>query len=76
MAGHGELGAPIGPDGTSYGGDLGLATVAVHRLGLAASFSAEIDPNTLAARTRLADGLWDLYLYFGVRAWGCGVASR
>ena len=28
--------------------------------------SAEIDPNTLAAGTRLADGLWDLYMHFGV----------
>ena len=39
---------------------------AIHRMGLAASFSAEIDPNTLAAGARLADGLWDLYVHFGV----------
>ncbi len=45
---------------------------AVHRMGLAASFSAEIDPNTLAAGARLADGLWDLYLHFGV----LGLAMR
>jgi glycosyltransferase involved in cell wall biosynthesis len=44
----------------------------VHRMGLAASFSAEIDPNTFAAGARLADGLWDLYLHFGV----LGVAMR
>ncbi|HET9779883.1 MAG TPA: glycosyltransferase family 2 protein [Propionibacteriaceae bacterium] len=39
---------------------------AIQRMGLAASFSADIDPNTLAAGTRLADGLWDLYVHFGV----------
>jgi poly(ribitol-phosphate) beta-N-acetylglucosaminyltransferase len=44
----------------------------VHRMGLAASFSAEIDPNTLAAGARLADGLWDLYLHYGV----LGLAMR
>jgi hypothetical protein len=38
----------------------------IHRMGLAASFSADIDPNTLAAGARLADGLWDLYVHFGV----------
>jgi poly(ribitol-phosphate) beta-N-acetylglucosaminyltransferase len=38
----------------------------IHRMGLAASFSADIDPNTLAAGARLADGLWDLYVQFGV----------
>jgi glycosyltransferase involved in cell wall biosynthesis len=45
---------------------------AVHRMGLATSFSAEIDPNTLAAGARLADGLWDLYLHYGV----LGLAMR
>jgi poly(ribitol-phosphate) beta-N-acetylglucosaminyltransferase len=45
---------------------------AIHRMGLAASFSAEIDPNTLAAGARLADGVWDLYVHFGV----LGVAMR
>src|SRR5687768_6932504 len=45
---------------------------AIHRMGLAASFSAEIDPNTLAAGARLADGVWDLYVHFGV----LGVATR
>ena len=44
----------------------------VHRMGLAAAFSAEIDPNTLAAGARLADGLWDLNLHFGI----LGVAMR
>jgi glycosyltransferase involved in cell wall biosynthesis len=44
----------------------------VHRMGLATSFSAEIDPNTLAAGARLADGLWDLYLHYGV----LGLAMR
>jgi hypothetical protein len=38
----------------------------IHRMGLAASFSADIDPNTLAAGARLADGLWDLFVHFGV----------
>jgi hypothetical protein len=47
-----------------------LATV--HRIGLATSFSAEIDPNTLAAGARLADGLWDLHLHYGV----LGLAMR
>jgi poly(ribitol-phosphate) beta-N-acetylglucosaminyltransferase len=45
---------------------------AIHRMGLAASFSAEIDPNTLAAGARLADGVWDLYVHFGA----LGVAMR
>jgi hypothetical protein len=55
-------------------GETWAVPVAVHRLGLAASFSAEIDPNTLAAGTRLADGLWDLYLHFGVM--GLGMRRR
>jgi glycosyltransferase involved in cell wall biosynthesis len=46
--------------------------VVIHRMGLAASFSAEIDPNNLAAGARLADGVWDLYVHFGV----LGVAMR
>jgi glycosyltransferase involved in cell wall biosynthesis len=46
----------------------------VHRVGLAAFFSAEIDPNTLAAGTRLADGLWDLNVHFGVM--GLGMRRR
>jgi poly(ribitol-phosphate) beta-N-acetylglucosaminyltransferase len=44
----------------------------VHRMGLATSFSAEIDPNSLAAGARLADGLRDLYLHYGV----LGLAMR
>jgi hypothetical protein len=44
----------------------------LHRMGLAASFSAAIDPNTLAAGARLADGLWDLNVQFGV----LGLADR
>jgi hypothetical protein len=35
-------------------------------MGLAASFSAEIDPNTLAAGARVADGIWDLYVHFSL----------
>jgi hypothetical protein len=46
----------------------------VRRMGLAVSFWAEIDPNTLAAGTRLADGLWDLHAYFGVM--GLGMRRR
>jgi poly(ribitol-phosphate) beta-N-acetylglucosaminyltransferase len=46
----------------------------VHRMGLVVSFSADIDPNTLAAGTRLADGLWDLNVYFGVM--GLGMRRR
>jgi poly(ribitol-phosphate) beta-N-acetylglucosaminyltransferase len=38
----------------------------VHRMGLAAAFSAAIDPNTIAAGARLSDGLWDLNVHFGV----------
>jgi hypothetical protein len=53
-------------------GETWPVTAAIHRMGLAASFSAEIDPNTLAAGARLADGLWDLYIHFGV----FGVAIR
>ena len=55
-------------------GETWAVPVAVHRLGLAASFSAEIDPNTLAAGARLADGLWDLNLHFGVL--GLGMRRR
>jgi poly(ribitol-phosphate) beta-N-acetylglucosaminyltransferase len=46
----------------------------VHRMGLAVLFMAEIDPNTLAGGTRLADGLWDLNAYFGVM--GLGMRRR
>jgi glycosyltransferase involved in cell wall biosynthesis len=46
----------------------------VHRMGLVVSFSAEIDPNTLAAGRRLADGLWDLNVHFGVM--GLGMRRR
>jgi poly(ribitol-phosphate) beta-N-acetylglucosaminyltransferase len=53
-------------------GETWPVTAAIHRMGLAASFSAEIDPNTLASGARLADGLWDLYIHFGV----FGVAIR
>jgi hypothetical protein len=38
----------------------------VHRMGLAAAFSAAIDPNTIGAGARLSDGLWDLNVHFGV----------
>jgi glycosyltransferase involved in cell wall biosynthesis len=53
-------------------GETWPVAAAIHRMGLAASFSAEIDPNTLAAGARLVDGLWDLYLHFGV----LGLARR
>jgi hypothetical protein len=53
-------------------GETWPVAAAIHRMGLAASFSADIDPNTLAAGARLADGLWDLYIHFGV----FGVAMR
>jgi poly(ribitol-phosphate) beta-N-acetylglucosaminyltransferase len=53
-------------------GETWPVSATIHRMGLAASFSAEIDPNTLAAGARLADGLWDLYLHFGV----LGLAMR
>jgi hypothetical protein len=46
----------------------------VHRMGLAAAFSAAIDPNTVAAGTRLSDGLWDLNVHFGVM--GLGLRRR
>jgi glycosyltransferase involved in cell wall biosynthesis len=55
-------------------GETWPVAAAIHRMGLAASFSAEIDPNTLAAGARLADGLWDLYIYFGVL--GVGMRRR
>jgi hypothetical protein len=53
-------------------GETWPVSATVHRMGLATSFSAEIDPNTLAAGVRLADGLWDLYLHYGV----LGLAMR
>jgi poly(ribitol-phosphate) beta-N-acetylglucosaminyltransferase len=46
----------------------------VHRMGLAAAFSAAIDPNTVAAGARLPDGLWDLNVHFGVM--GLGMRRR
>jgi poly(ribitol-phosphate) beta-N-acetylglucosaminyltransferase len=46
----------------------------VHRMGLAAAFSAAIDPNTVAAAARLPDGLWDLNVHFGVM--GLGMRRR
>jgi glycosyltransferase involved in cell wall biosynthesis len=46
----------------------------VHRMGLAAAFTAAIDPNTIAAGTRLPDGLWDLNVHFGVM--GLGMRHR
>ena len=51
-------------------GEIWAVPAAVHRMGLAASFTAEIDPNTLAAGRRLADGLWDVNVYFGVMGLG------
>jgi hypothetical protein len=46
--------------------------VTIHPLGLAAAFSTDIDPRTIAAGNRLEDGLWDLYVHFGV----LGLAMR
>jgi glycosyltransferase involved in cell wall biosynthesis len=46
----------------------------LHRTGLAAAFTATIDPNTLAAGARLPDGLWDLHVHFGVM--GLGMRRR
>jgi glycosyltransferase involved in cell wall biosynthesis len=46
----------------------------LHRMGLAAAFSAAIDPNTHAAGARLPDGLWDLHVHFGVM--GLGMRRR
>jgi poly(ribitol-phosphate) beta-N-acetylglucosaminyltransferase len=46
----------------------------VHRMGLTATFTAEIDPNTIAGGARLSDGLWDLYVHFGVM--GLGMRRR
>jgi glycosyltransferase involved in cell wall biosynthesis len=43
-----------------------------HRMGLAAAFSAAIDPHSIAAGGRLPDGLWDLNVHFGVM----GLAMR
>jgi glycosyltransferase involved in cell wall biosynthesis len=51
-------------------GEIWAVPATVHRMGLAASFTAEIDPNTLAAGRRLADGLWDVNVYFGVMGLG------
>ena len=38
----------------------------VRRSGLTASFTADLDVHTLAAGERLAKGLWDLNVHFGV----------
>jgi glycosyltransferase involved in cell wall biosynthesis len=46
----------------------------VQRMGLVASFTAAIDPNTIAAGNRLNDGLWDVNVHFGVL--GLGMRRR
>lgn len=46
----------------------------VQRMGLVASFTAAIDPNTIAAGNRLHDGLWDVNVHFGVL--GLGMRRR
>jgi poly(ribitol-phosphate) beta-N-acetylglucosaminyltransferase len=51
-------------------GEIWAVPAAIHRMGLAASFTAAIDPNTLAAGDRLADGLWDLNVHFGIMGLG------
>lgn len=43
-------------------------------MGLVASFTAAIDPNTIAAGNRLHDGLWDVNVHFGVL--GLGMRRR
>jgi len=55
-------------------GETWAVPAAVHRMGLAASFTADIDPNTLAAGGRLVDGLWDVNVFFGVM--GLGMRHR
>jgi glycosyltransferase involved in cell wall biosynthesis len=37
-----------------------------HKTGLFASFTAELDPHTLAGGEELPEGLWDLYANFGI----------
>jgi hypothetical protein len=55
-------------------GEIWAVPATVHPMGLAASFTAEIDPNTLAAGRRLADGLWDVNVQFSVM--GLGMRHR
>ena len=51
-------------------GENWLIPATIRRMGLAASFCAAIDPNTVAAGARLVDGLWDLHVHFGVLGLG------
>jgi poly(ribitol-phosphate) beta-N-acetylglucosaminyltransferase len=55
-------------------GETWQVPVAIHRMGLVASFSTVIDPNTIAGGARLPDGLWDLNVHFGVM--GLGMRRR
>ena len=55
-------------------GEIWPVPAEVHRMGLAAAFTATIDPNTIAGGGRLADGLWDLHVHFGVM--GLGMRRR
>jgi hypothetical protein len=55
-------------------GETWQVPVAIHRMGLVASFSTVIDPNTIAGGARLSDGLWDLNVHFGVM--GLGMRRR
>ena len=55
-------------------GESWAVPAAIHRMGLSASFTADIDPNTIAAGSRLANGLWDLNVHFGVM--GLGMRHR
>jgi glycosyltransferase involved in cell wall biosynthesis len=55
-------------------GESWAVPAAIHRMGLSASFTADIDPNTMAAGSRLANGLWDLNVHFGVM--GLGMRHR
>jgi glycosyltransferase involved in cell wall biosynthesis len=55
-------------------GETWQVPAAIHRMGLVASFSTVIDPNTIAGGARLPDGLWDLNVHFGVM--GLGMRRR
>ena len=49
-----------------------IVPATVHRSGLWASFTADIDPSTIAAGARLPNGLWDLHVHMGA----LGVTDR
>ncbi len=47
-------------------GERWFVPVTVHRSGMQASFTADLDPGTLAAGSRLPRGLWDLFAHLSV----------